>query len=105
MTGDVVWTIWCMEKFKTIKELYEFYEYLPPEGGMEYLTNIDCIFRYLLEKSPSTNIELTRKEFSNFMAVFNNEVCTAILLDKRNLQVNQILIEGFDFRGIKVRVK
>ena len=94
------------EIYKNVNE----FDYTPPEGGWECLANISYIVDHLLTKYPNTNLELNIKEFTGFMSVFNNEVMVSILLDKRliekkGLGINKILREGFEFRGIKIRVK
>ena len=85
-------------------------DYVPPEGGWDYMGNINCIIANLLYKYPNTNLELSQKEFSMFMATHAVEVMCSFLLDKRfedkkRAGINSIFKEGFDFRGIKVRVK
>jgi len=83
--------------------------YTPPCGEWDCLANITTIVSNLLNLYPDTNIELSKKEFQSFMTVLSGEVMTSILLDKRLINgrgfgINKILHEGFDFRGIKIRL-
>ncbi len=94
------------EIFKRTSEL----DYVPPAGEWDYLANVSHIVNKLLTLYPNTNIELSTKEFGSFMAIFNGEVMVSLLLDKRfedkkRAGINSIFKEGFEFRGIKVRVR
>ena len=94
------------ELFKKTTEL----DCILPAGEWSLKANISYIISSLLFKFPNTNIELSEKEFSMFMAEFNYEVMTSIILDKRLIKkrgmgLNEIFNEGFDFRGIKIRVR
>lgn len=92
-----------MEIFKKTSE----FDYIPPEGGWDCLANVSYIMEYLLTKYPNTNLELNRKEFISLMSVFSNEILVSIIIDK-NFRIggslNKIFKNGFDFRGIKIRL-
>ena len=84
-------------------------DYVPPLGEWSIRANISTIVSSLLFKFPNTNIELSQKEFSMFMAEYGYEVMTSVILDerlikKRGMGLNEIFSEGFDFRGVKIRV-
>lgn len=86
------------------------FDYVPPVGEWDYLANITNIMANLLSKYPNTNIELSQKEFAMFMATHGMEAISSLLLDKRfedkkRAGINSIFTEGFDFRGIKIRVR
>ena len=86
------------------------FDYVPPVGEWDYMGNITCIIANLLSKYPSVNIELSQKEFSMFMSTHGIEAVSSLLLDKRfedkkRAGINSIFKEGFEFRGIKVRVR
>ena len=94
------------ELFKKTTEL----DYVPPLGEWSARCNISTIVSNLLFKFPNTNIELSQKEFSMFMAEYGYEVMTSVILDerlikKRGMGLNEIFSEGFDFRDIKIRVR
>jgi len=92
------------EEFKKTSE----FDYISPEGGWECITNVSHIVGNLLTRYPNVNIELDKKEFLSLMSVFGNEILVSILLDKklgkRGLGINKIFREGFEFRGIRIRV-
>ncbi len=80
-----------------------------PAGEWDCMANISCIMGVYLRENPNINIELSQKEFSMFMMSHGVETMCSLLLDKRfeekgRAGINSIFKEGFDFRGIKIRV-
>jgi len=81
-----------------------------PAGEWDCMANIPYIINTYLIENPETNIELSQKEFSKFMMSHSVETMCSLLLDKRfedrkRAGINSIFKEGFNFRGIKIRVR
>ena len=91
-----------MEEYRKLSDLISESNYSPPEGGMGVISNVEVILEYMFDKYPDINIELSKEEFSSFWQACKDEVLVALLLGKRNM--NKALSEGFDFRGIKIRI-
>lgn len=79
-------------------------EYIPPYGGFEYSSNVPIVLRDFLPRTRHQKFELSRKEFAVLMDALGSEVMTSLLIDNRGLNVNEMLREGFDLRGITIRV-
>ena len=58
-------------------------DYTPPAGEWDIIANITYIMAGMLSKFPNTNIELSQKQFSMFIATHGIEAMSSILLDKR----------------------
>ena len=99
--NEPITTYMNQENYKKISEL----NFELPVGGWECMANISYIVACLQRYFPNTNFELTRSEFIGFMSSFGNEVLVSCMLDERDLKMREILHQGFDFRGIKIRVR
>lgn len=89
-----------MKKFYKMSEI----AYVPPTGGFDCRANIDLILRQIIYHFPNKNFEFSIKEFQSIWSVCKDEIMLSCLLSEKQKSLNKMLREGFDFRGIQIRL-
>jgi hypothetical protein len=87
--------------FKILKNI----NYTPPCGGMKVASNVDIIIRNLIKFFNIDKLEISKEEFQGLWSSSKDEILISFLLDRRKLSLNEFLNKGFDFRGIKIRIR